>query len=131
MKLEPVKKYNKPKYPNEEVVRENKELLLQPLDRWKKIGVTSVVLTALLMKLDAVNVEASEGLKSPSGELYGGFTTRVEYSLFDKMLENGSKRKLENYSMVEELAYDDYITTSEFGQLIEGFFDWLLVQGIM
>lgn len=55
MELKSVKKYNKNKYPTDEEINNNKELLFKPLDKWKKVGITSMVLTILLGSEKLVN----------------------------------------------------------------------------
>lgn len=135
MKLEAVKKYNKPKYPDENKVKENKELLSQPLDKWMKIGITSTILLSLLMKLN--EAYASEKTYSIINNIEpiatsGIAPAPIEHRITNEILGNPTKKVIQNYSIVDRLSeYDKNITTTEFGKIIETFFDWLLVQGIM
>ncbi len=63
MELKAVKKYSKAKYPTDEEVKEDKDLLLKPLDKWKRVGITSGLL-AILLASDGL-VRAMDYIEEP------------------------------------------------------------------
>jgi len=139
MKLEPVKKYKNPKYPTSKQVNEDKELLIKPLERWKKIGITS----ALLMTLQLSYIEATETIAEENnvmlenGITFGELMPEGRISGFNPSLESRPKWLIssafleEDQLILDKLGYESEYDSDDFRYKLEQFFSWLLIQGMI
>ena len=134
MEIKAVRSYKSPKYPTSIEVDENKGLLREPLERWKKAGITSALLITLLSCNSISNAVSSGISPSPSGELIAGNLPAYHpnpifhnYALNYEVSKDSVKKTL----FVEGLEEKCATTKTEFVNVIKRLLDWAFIQKLM
>ena len=101
----------------------------------RKLLIATILLILFLMKFNISNawVEKEEEVKPWMVNIYNFSTGEIKYEPITKMFfVVPTKKVIENPEIVSKLKDEEaWIEISDFGKLIEGFFDWLILRGIM
>lgn len=124
MEIKPVKDYKVPKYPTSIEVNVNSELLREPLEKWKKVGITS----ALLITLISSN-NISRAISIDMDNIAGGFPGPSYYSYVIGISK--AKDNIKKTFFIEALEERGTISDTDIGEIIQSFLDWLFIQGLM
>lgn len=142
MKLQPIKNYKEPKYPTYNQVKNNKELLYLPLNKWKKIGVTTSMM--IIISNFFTNVSNAEYEKWQDLDPSKIDVTDASSGVHNSILSNPFLRINEISPIITKRNYkwsgtldklDTRIsnknTSTDFTETLNNFFKWLIIQGII
>lgn len=109
------------------------------MKKFKKLGIAISILLIMLLHGNVANAwlqpQKEEPKKPWMVECYvsDNQTTVIELEAITKfMLRTPTKRVIENPVLASQMTNkESYISKTDFEQLLEGFFDWLVLQGIM
>ena len=138
MELKAIRSYKVPKYPTIIEADANSELLREPLEKWKKVGITSALLIALL-SCNSISNAMNPGSIGNNPMLTGGAPlSYYKYHMATPYTKDNIKKAifLENFRGRGEVSYfdsEECTTTSktEFNGFVQSLLDWLFIQGLM